>query len=138
MLAGHERRLAAARGLSEPAGQIAARGMEIVRIKGALQRAEELSDDVAAAIEDFVKWLWHRVTLALMVGATALHGFYFSSAGQHSRNTLAIFDSDPNHIWNRTYSCLFVRQNADGKQYGEDALDPLLWPTTRYLLKGDS
>jgi len=31
--------------------QIAAREMEIVRIEGALQRAEELSDDVAAAIE---------------------------------------------------------------------------------------
>ena len=35
----------------EPAGQIASRELEIVRIKGALQRAEELSDDVAAAIE---------------------------------------------------------------------------------------
>jgi hypothetical protein len=32
-------------------GQIAAREMEIVRIRGALQRAEELSDDVLAAIE---------------------------------------------------------------------------------------
>jgi len=41
----------AARGYREPAGQIAAREMEIVRIKGALRRAEELSDDVAAAIE---------------------------------------------------------------------------------------
>jgi len=41
----------AARDHSEPAGQVAAREMEIVRIKGALQRAEELSDDVAAAIE---------------------------------------------------------------------------------------
>jgi site-specific recombinase XerD len=51
MLASHERSLMAARGHSEPAGQIAAREMEIVRIKGALQRAEELSDDVAAAIE---------------------------------------------------------------------------------------
>jgi integrase len=51
MLASHERSLAAARGHSEPAGQIAAREMEIVRIKGALQRAEELNDDVAAAIE---------------------------------------------------------------------------------------
>jgi hypothetical protein len=36
---------------SEPAGQIAARKMEIVRIKGALQRAEELSDDLATTIE---------------------------------------------------------------------------------------
>ena len=51
MLTSHERSLATARGHSEPAGQIAAREMEIVRIKGALQRAEELSDDVAAAIE---------------------------------------------------------------------------------------
>jgi hypothetical protein len=51
MLTSHERSLATARGHSEPAGQIAAREMEIVRIKGALQRAEELSDDVASAIE---------------------------------------------------------------------------------------
>jgi len=51
MLASHERSLVAARGHSEPAGQIAAREMEIVRIKGALQRAEELNDDVAAAME---------------------------------------------------------------------------------------
>jgi integrase len=51
MLASHERGLEAARGHSEPAGQIAAREMEIVRIKGALQRAGDLSDDVAAAIE---------------------------------------------------------------------------------------
>jgi integrase len=51
MLASHERSLVAARGHHEPAGQIASREMEIVRIKGTLQRAEELSDDVAAAIE---------------------------------------------------------------------------------------
>jgi len=51
MLTSHERSMVAARGHHEPAGQIAAREMEIVRIKGALQRAEELSDDVAAAIE---------------------------------------------------------------------------------------
>jgi site-specific recombinase XerD len=51
MLASHERSLVAARSHSEPAGQIAAREMEIVRIKGALQRAEELTDDVASAIE---------------------------------------------------------------------------------------
>ena len=51
MLASHERSVAAARGHSEPAGQIAAREIEVVRIKGALRRAEELSDDVAAAIE---------------------------------------------------------------------------------------
>jgi hypothetical protein len=41
MLASHERSLVAARGHGEPAGQIASREMEIVRIKGALQRAED-------------------------------------------------------------------------------------------------
>ena len=51
MLVSHERSLMAARGHNEPAGQIAAREMELVRIRGALRRAEELSDDVAAAIE---------------------------------------------------------------------------------------
>ena len=47
----NSRSLSAARDHNEPAGQIASRELEIVRIKGALQRAEELSDDVAAAIE---------------------------------------------------------------------------------------
>jgi integrase len=51
MLASHQRSLSAAHEHSEPAGQIASRELELVRIKGALQRAEELSDDVAAAIE---------------------------------------------------------------------------------------
>jgi integrase len=51
MLNSHERSLGAARDHHEPAGQIAARELELVRIKGALQKAEELSDDVAAAIE---------------------------------------------------------------------------------------
>jgi hypothetical protein len=51
MLASHQRSLSAAHDHNEPAGQIGSRDLEIVRIKGALQRAEELSGDVAAAIE---------------------------------------------------------------------------------------
>ncbi len=51
MLASHELSLVVARGHSEPAGQIAAREMEVVRIRGALHRAEQLSDDVAPAVE---------------------------------------------------------------------------------------
>lgn len=51
MLASHQRSLSAAHDHNEPAGQIASRELEIVRIKGALERAEELSDDVAAVIE---------------------------------------------------------------------------------------
>jgi site-specific recombinase XerD len=51
MLASHERALASAHARGEPAGQIAARELEIGRIGHALRRAEELSPDVAAAIE---------------------------------------------------------------------------------------
>ena len=47
----YQRSLSAAREHNEPAGQSAFRELEIVRIKGALQRAEEVGDDVAAAIE---------------------------------------------------------------------------------------
>jgi hypothetical protein len=52
MLISHERALAAARKQGEPAGQIAAREMEVARIRQALRRAEELTMDVAAAIEE--------------------------------------------------------------------------------------
>jgi len=67
-------------------------------------------------------------------------GLYFASllATAQQRLPAAIFDSDPNHIWNRTHDCLFVRQSAGGSDYGGDALDPLLWPGTQYLLTGDS
>jgi len=51
MLSSHERALARARSAGEPAGQIAARELEIQRIAGALRRADELTDDVAAALE---------------------------------------------------------------------------------------
>jgi len=51
MLASHTRALTRAQEIGEPAGQIAARQLEIDRIRSALWRAEELSSDVAAAIE---------------------------------------------------------------------------------------
>ena len=75
---------------------------------------------------------------ALLVAATAICCVRFSPASQHSRIALTIFDSDPAHIWNRTYGCLFVHQNDGSKDYVKDTLDPLLWPATRYLLIGES
>jgi hypothetical protein len=51
MLASHQRSLERARAGGEPAGQIAARELEVQRIDGALRRAQELPYDVAAAIE---------------------------------------------------------------------------------------
>ena len=51
MLASYERALGTARQPGEPVGQIAARQLQVSRISHALQRAEELPTDVAAAIE---------------------------------------------------------------------------------------
>lgn len=51
MLASHQRALTRARKDNEPAGQIAARELEMIRIQAALRRAEELTHDVAEAIE---------------------------------------------------------------------------------------
>ena len=51
MAASHRRALAKAREVGEPAGQIAARQLEVERIEHALRRAEELEHDVAEAIE---------------------------------------------------------------------------------------
>ncbi len=51
MLVSHRRSLERGRRHGEPAGQLAARELEVVRIEGALRRAEELTDDVAVAIE---------------------------------------------------------------------------------------
>ena len=52
MITSHERALERGRSHGEPAGQLAARELEIGRIRSALRRAEQLSDDVAEAMED--------------------------------------------------------------------------------------
>ena len=43
---------------------------------------------------------------------------------------VTVYDADPQHLWNRLYAALYVRTSADGKTYGEDGLDPLLWPSS--------
>jgi hypothetical protein len=51
MIASHTRALTKARAHGEPAGRLTARELELHRLRGALPRAEELDDDVAAALE---------------------------------------------------------------------------------------
>jgi hypothetical protein len=51
MLTSHQAALDRARGGGEPAGQLAARELEVQRISSALRRADALDDDVGAAIE---------------------------------------------------------------------------------------
>ncbi len=49
-----------------------------------------------------------------------------------------LYDRNPEHLWNRLHHTLFVRRAIDGKEYGRDELEPLLWSGTKYLLRGDT
>ena len=51
MLTSHARALDKAREHGEPAGQLAARELEVERIRSAMQRAQELTGDAAEALE---------------------------------------------------------------------------------------
>jgi hypothetical protein len=50
----------------------------------------------------------------------------------------AIYHADPTHLWNRLHEALFVRVGSDGRTYGRDRIEPLLWPWSNHLLAGAS
>jgi hypothetical protein len=47
-----------------------------------------------------------------------------------------IYDANPQHPWNQLHAALFLRVGRDGREYGGDRVDPLLWVGSKYLLKG--
>jgi hypothetical protein len=47
-----------------------------------------------------------------------------------------VYHPDPAHLWNRLHEALLVRRGPDGKTYGQDRLEPLLWPESKHLLVG--
>jgi hypothetical protein len=49
-----------------------------------------------------------------------------------------LFSPDPQDISNRLYRQIRVRTSKNGKEYGFDEVDPLLWAQTKYLLSGPS
>jgi hypothetical protein len=59
------------------------------------------------------------------------------SQGSSQRHA-ALFNPDPEHVSNRLYRHVHIRSSSDGKEYGFEDLDPLLWRDTKYLLGGDS
>ena len=50
----------------------------------------------------------------------------------------ALYHSDPQQLVNRLHDAIFVRVGPDGREYGRDRLDPLLWAETVQLLKNPS
>lgn len=47
-----------------------------------------------------------------------------------------LYHDSPEHVWNRLHAALFVRVAPDGREYGGDRVDPLLWSNSTYLLRG--
>jgi hypothetical protein len=72
------------------------------------------------------------VTVAVMAGCL----FFGVGQGAEPRKAESIYDPDPQHLWNRLHRALWVRTGPDGKEYGHDRLDPLLWHETKYLVEG--
>jgi hypothetical protein len=61
-----------------------------------------------------------------------------ASSSSESSYGCCVYDSNPTHIWNQLFSELFIRQDREGRKYGVDELDPLLWTETRFLLSEPS
>src|SRR5262245_63866655 len=58
-----------------------------------------------------------------------------ASAAEDSSAGGAVYHADPQHLWNRLHEALFIRVGPDGRSYGQDRLEPLLWPESRHLLE---
>jgi hypothetical protein len=88
-------------------------------------------------------WLFGRLpmrpTATFMLLAVILIALPTTEKSQQgSEISVAIYDGNPAHIWNRLYSALRVREDLQGKVYGEDSLDPMLWPQEQHLLSEPS
>jgi hypothetical protein len=62
----------------------------------------------------------------------------FASSGPATRSERSMYHSDPEHLWNRLHEAMFVRVGPDGRAYGLDRLEPLLWVGSKHLLEEPS
>jgi hypothetical protein len=79
-----------------------------------------------------------RVILAVLMGSVSLCTIWSAPASRLQTLSPAIFDPDPNQIWNRINAAFFMRTDRSGAGFGAGALDLLLWQRTTYLLAGPS
>ena len=57
------------------------------------------------------------------------------AAAEEPAPSRSLYHADPEHLWNRLHEALFVREGPDGRPYGQDRLEPLLWAKSKYLLE---
>jgi hypothetical protein len=75
----------------------------------------------------------------LVLAAVALwKAAVFAHHATESAPSVAIYDSNPSHLWNRLYAALLVRTDRRGQRFGDDSLDPMLWLESEHLLSNPS
>lgn len=80
-----------------------------------------------------------RLLVTAVRGVALSLAFYdLAASPSHSETSAAIYDPDPQHLWNRLYAALLIREDSHGSRFGQDSLDPLLWPETEHLLAAPS
>ena len=91
--------------------------------------------------------MYHRhilrpLTFSLVTGAAfvcLLSSFGpVRSAAKPAVGRSKIYDDNPEHLWNRLHEAMFIRMGPDGRAYGEDRLEPLLWGASKHLLEEKS
>jgi hypothetical protein len=79
------------------------------------------------------------VPLALVVASVMMPDFAGTAGPKDTEpGGTVLYHRDPKHLWNRVYSALFVRIGPDGRTYGVDRLEPLLWAESNNLLVGSA
>jgi hypothetical protein len=80
---------------------------------------------------------------ALRLAAGVAQISFFASLGPaesaaQTASKRSMYHADPEHLWNRLHEALFVRVGPDGRTYGQDRLEPLLWGGSKHLLEDPS
>ena len=87
------------------------------------------------------KNLWARwmIMLSFIIAPIVFNLRYSAqSEGPSGSKPQTVYDSNPDHLWNRLYRAFYVRARQNGEEYGYDELDPLLWSESKHLLVGPS
>lgn len=78
---------------------------------------------------------FHIATNALVVCCFLAMQASSPADEKESPTRSSLYDPDPEQLWNRLHTTLFVRVSLDGRVYGQDRLEPLLWKRSEYMLQ---
>jgi hypothetical protein len=79
---------------------------------------------------------WAAIVVPLILARHLSADSTATIESQAPGTNVALYDSDPNHLWNRLHAALYTRKYLDGRQAGQDEVDPLIWHASRHILAG--